>query len=219
MDLSGKIMNCIGDSITAGYAVENPDNRYCEIIKRKYGLKKANCYGINGTRIAKQKSMSENPEYDLHFVTRVPDMDPDADIITILGGVNDFGHGDAPLGKFSDRTSDTFFGALHVLYSTLIEKYPKSKIVVLTPIHFENEDCLRTDGETDIKYVSLRTYVEIIKEVAEYYALPVCDLYATSGIQPKVPIIKEMYIPDGLHPNDAGQELIADRIGAFLSSL
>ena len=57
------------------------------------------------------------------------------------------------------------------------------------------------------------------KEVAEYYALPVCDLWSTSGIQPNVPVIKEMYCPDGLHPNDAGQELLAERIANFILNL
>ena len=32
-------------------------------------------------------------------------------------------------------------------------------------------------------------------------------------------IIKEKYIPDGLHPNDKGNEIIADRLGSFLINL
>jgi len=34
-----------------------------------------------------------------------------------------------------------------------------------------------------------------------------------------VEAIREKYMPDGLHPNDAGHVLLADRIGAFLESL
>jgi hypothetical protein len=67
--------------------------------------------------------------------------------------------------------------------------------------------------------VTLGDYVEIIKTVAEYYSLPVCDLWAISGLQPNVPIIREKYIPDGLHPNDAGHEIIAERIANFLLAL
>ncbi|MBQ9393273.1 MAG: SGNH/GDSL hydrolase family protein, partial [Oscillospiraceae bacterium] len=65
----------------------------------------------------------------------------------------------------------------------------------------------------------LRPFVDAIREVAEYYALPVLDLYAMSGLQPCVPTIMERYVPDGLHPNDAGHEILARRIGAFLSAL
>ena len=47
--------------------------------------------------------------------------------------------------------------------------------------------------------------------------VPVLDLYAVSGIQPEIEIIREMYMPDGLHPNDAGTEIIAKRLMGFLS--
>jgi len=67
-------------------------------------------------------------------------------------------------------------------------------------------------------YGDLKTYVAIIREVAEYYSLPVIDLYANSGIQPKVDIMREKFMPDGLHPNDAGHERIAHVIGNFLLS-
>jgi len=55
--------------------------------------------------------------------------------------------------------------------------------------------------------------------VAAWYAIPVLDLCATSGIQPRVPIIQETYCPDGLHPNDAGHQKIAERLYNFLLSL
>ena len=117
-----------------------------------------------------------------------------ADIIFIFGGTNDFGHGDAPIGDFNDRTVDTFYGALHVLYTKMIEKYPEATIIVATPLHRINEYSLYIDGVNKKHYTPLVKYVDIIKEVARYYSLPVCDLYAISGLQPEVPIIKEKYI-------------------------
>ena len=59
----------------------------------------------------------------------------------------------------------------------------------------------------------------MIRRIAEYYAIPVLDLYAQSGIQPEVPIIKEWYCPDGLHPNDDGHRLIAEKLKGFLEML
>ena len=56
-------------------------------------------------------------------------------------------------------------------------------------------------------------------EVAQWYALPVLDLYATSGIQPENPVSRERLCPDGLHPSDEGHALIARRIGQFLQTL
>ena len=110
----------------------------------------------------------------------------------------------------SDRNDTTFYGALHTLYSALINKYPTSKIVVLTPMHRLSEDEPRADGST------LLTYVNIIRQVAEYYSLPVLDLYAESGITPKVPVLMERYMPDGLHPSDAGNEILYNLIANFI---
>ena len=62
----------------------------------------------------------------------------------------------------------------------------------------------------------LKAYVDKVKETAEYYSIPVLDLYATGGIYPDCPAQKEALCPDGLHPNDAGNVVIAKRLQAFL---
>ena len=67
--------------------------------------------------------------------------------------------------------------------------------------------------------INLAYYVSIIKEVAAFYSLPVIDLWAISGIQPRVDVIKEKYCPDGLHPNDEGHERMAAVIGAYLENM
>ena len=51
-------------------------------------------------------------------------MIPDADIVVVFGGTNDFGWGDAPLGTMEDRREDTFYGAYHLLLQKLIDRYP-----------------------------------------------------------------------------------------------
>jgi lysophospholipase L1-like esterase len=137
-------------------------------------------------------------------------MDPDADVVVVFGGTNDYGHGDAPLGEMSDRTVWTYYGALHVLFTALIEKYPTAQIVILTPLHREDEE-----KRTPI----LKPFVDATRQVAEYYSLPVLDLWANYGIQPRIPVMKNMYVPDGLHPNDAGHAHLANKLRAFLEQL
>ena len=160
-----------------------------------------------------------NTVWDQDFCTRFKTMDDDADLIVLFGGTNDFGHGDAPLGSPTDREPVTFYGACHYLMSGLLEKYPDATIVVMTPLHRISEDNPRGDGYKDYDFAPLSTYAKIVKEVAAYYSLPTLDLWSVSGIQPKVPAIKERYCPDGLHPNDNGHELIAKRLAGFLKSL
>ena len=104
------------------------------------------------------------------------------------------------------------------VYSGLIKKYPGKPIVIMTPLHRCNE--MSTRGEAKEKdYATLVEYVNIIREVAEYYSLPVLDLYKNSGLQPEVDVIKQMYVPDGLHPNDLGHEIIARKLESFLKQL
>ncbi len=217
MELKGKKINFLGDSITEGVGASSPDKCFVSLIAERTGAVCRN-YGIGGSRIAKQKVPSENPRHDMYFSSRVEDMEPDADIIVVFGGTNDFGHGDASLGMFSDRTADTYYGGLHELYLKLIEKYPESKIVVLTPLHRWNEDNVRGDCK-DKPYAVLKAYVDMLRNVAEYYSLPVLDLYKVSGIQPKIPVMKETYMPDGLHPNDRGHERLANMVVKFLTEL
>lgn len=42
---------------------------------------------------------------------------------------------------------------------------------------------------------------------------------STSMIQPQEEYIREHLCPDGLHPNDLGHRIIADRIKGFLLAL
>ena len=218
MELKGTKINFLGDSITQGAGASRHENAYCMVIEREYESICQN-YGICGTRIAKQHTPSDNPRFDMDFCSRVEDMDADADIVVVFGGTNDFGHGDAPLGSMSDRTPDTFYGALHTLYTELLEKFPESPIVVITPLHRLNEDNPRGDSNKPQNVGTLKTYVEIIREVAEYYSLPLLDLYKESGLQPNVPITNEKYFVDGLHPNDEGHKILARKIAKFLESL
>ena len=214
MELKGKKINFLGDSITEGVGATDPEAMYVNIVKHDAELAEARNYGISGTRIARQ-SNDEGSAY----CDRYKKMDDDADVVVVFGGTNDFGHGDAPLGTMADRTPDTFYGALHTLYSGLTEKYPRSAIAVVTPLHRVGEDNPRGDGSKPEDGALLKTYVEIIREVAEYYSLPVLDLYKESGLQPNVPIIRKMYIPDGLHPNDEGHIILADKIARFIERL
>ena len=219
MELKGKVVNFLGDSITAGAGATCNENCFCSVLEKEFELKSANNYGIGGTRIARQIVASKISKMDKYFASRIEEMDENADAVVVFGGTNDFGHGDAPIGSFDDRTPDTFYGACHDLFTRLIEKFSDVPIVVVTPLHRTNEDNPRGDGNTAYNYGVLKDYVDIILEVARYYSLPVCDLFAHSGLQPKIPVINEKYYKDGLHPNDRGHAYVADKIGKFLLTL
>ena len=211
MELKGKKINFLGDSITQGVGTACEAEIYLNIIKEKEGLAEARNYGISGTRLAVQNGPEDwGPAYSVRYT----EMEDDADVVVVFGGTNDFGHGNAPIGEFSDRVDTTYYGACHILMEGLINKYPAATIVFMTPLHRLTEDEPSAGNG-----LPLKRYVDIIREVAEYYSIPVLDLYAVSGIQPRVDVVRERYCPDGLHPNGEGHKLIASRLTGFLKSL
>ena len=219
MQLKDKKILFLGDSITEGVGASCPENAYWQVFGRNTGAVVMG-YGISGTRIAPQRTPEREgcERFARYFGSRVADMSAEADAVVVFGGTNDFGHGDAPLGQMSDREETSFYGSLHCLYRKLLEKYPTAELVVMTPLHRGGEeDPVNNWGVRNV--TNLRGYVQAIREVAEYYGLPVLDLYAVSGLNPITPIIRETYMPDGLHPNDLGHARIASRLEGFLRTL
>lgn len=220
MELKGKKAVFLGDSITEGVGVSKTENIYLNRLQVMGELAEVKNYGISGTRFARQKTPTEYaPSFDLDFCMRAEELDADADIIVVFGSTNDFGHGDALIGTPEDRTPDTFWGACHYLMNRLLERFPGKAIVFMTPLHRCDEDCpkgIPTGLDTP---VTLDTYNEILKTVAAWYAIPVLDMRTQCYIQPRAPHIAQAFCPDGLHPNDAGHELLANRLYGFLKSL
>ena len=216
MDLTNKTVCFLGDSITYGHSASAKEKCYVSLFAAAHPEATVYNFGIGGTRIAKQTTPSKHPKHDLDFVSRVKEFPTHADLVCVFGGTNDYGHGDAPMGKFGDTENDTFYGALHKLSTLLINKYPTARIVYFTPLHRDHKEAvaLRDDGEW-----VLEDYVKAIKENAAYFAHPVLDLRVLSGLQPQVPVLKGTYMPDGLHPNDMGYERLFRIINKFIENL
>ena len=216
MNLNGKKICFLGDSITEGAGASSRDKCFVSLFRDAHPEAEVHNYGIGGTRIAKQIHPSENPRWDLDFVSRVPEMPENADLICVFGGTNDFGHGDAPMGSFGCKTNDTFWGALYTLSVDLINKYPTARIVFFTPLHRKTKPEPRFKGDG---YWTLDQYADAIRTNAAYFGFPVLDLRTESGIQPMVPVIAEKFTTDGLHPNDAGYERIFRMVDRFIANL
>ncbi len=212
MELNNRKVAVLGDSITQGVGVEDLNNLYHARLARKFGW---DLYvdGISGTRITPQLKPSEEPSFDKDFISRVPGIPADSEIVVFFGGTNDYGHGDAPFGQWGDETPETFCGAVYYFMKSLIEQAPDAVFCIMTPLHRITEDELTLNNRP------LADYVEIIRKTAEFFALPVLDLYKMAGLQPRVPVIQEKYVPDGLHPNDDGQAVLAARLEGFLKCL
>lgn len=223
MDLKNKKISFLGDSITEGCGVADIANcRFDNRIAREFSAQVYN-YGVGGSRLAHQSVPSEKPRHDLCFCGRAYDLMPDSDIIVVYGGVNDYLHGDAPIGTPEDKTPATFCGAVNFLMNFLSVTYPAAKIVFFTPAHCfydghaDNIPSARAIKKPDA--MPLCEYSAIIKKAASAHGIPVCDLAEKIHIDPTDAETRADYIPDGLHFNDAGHAFLARAIADFLLSL
>lgn len=213
---TGLKFNFLGDSITQGVGTTKT---YHVCLAEKLGIINRN-YGISGSSVSDRSTP---------MFSRALTMDADADYVFVFGGTNDF-NGGVPLGnlytlsgstKNATNDTSTFYGALHTLCVNLINRFPDKKIVLMTPLHREHFGGQPTEFQTNAQGLYLTDYVNAIKEVGEWYSIPVLDLYATSGMNPNIPIHKEKFFSptDGLHPKAEGHEVIANRIKAFLNTI
>jgi lysophospholipase L1-like esterase len=223
MRLEGKIINFLGDSITEGCGVIDQNNRYDNILLRKYSLKSINNYGISGTRIAHQSSDAEETNEDLCFCRRVEHISRDADIVIVYGGVNDYLHGDAPFGCESDDDPSTFCGAVNYLMTYLKNMFVGKCIIFMTPAHcfFEGVSDKEVSRYSAKKSDSkpLNEYVKVIINSGIKHEIPVLNLFDKLGIDANNPDMRKEFIPDGLHFNDKGHNILAECLGNFLELL
>lgn len=210
MELMGKKVAFLGDSITEGVGASSPKTCFVRVFARNEGALARN-YGISATRIARQKDKVAFNDFQ-DFVSRVETLETDVDIVVVFGGTNDYGHGDAPFGSPEDATADTFCGACNVLFERLNERFPRAEKVALTPLGRASEST-PPQGKR-----SLKEYAAVLKESALRHGWQVLDLYEKCKSDPIVRGVREN-LNDGLHPNDRGHALLAEAVAAFLKRL
>ena len=136
--------------------------------------------------------------------------------ILFLGyGMNDYQNG-TPLENPEDPFDEyTFGGALRSVLRALRKTWPELRIVLLTPTYSWYVDRGESCESLDFGGGTLREYVELEKKIGEEYGAEVIDLYGDLYPHETFEDWKE-YTRDGVHPNEAGIERIAEKIASRL---
>lgn len=208
----------LGDSITEGAAAGNSDNAFVSLVHARTGFECLN-FGVSGTCIAPLHTPHEISSFNDDFITRSKRMPKDADLVFVFGGTNDFGHGDAPLGKESDKEDTTFYGSLYVLFTDLCKTYGKDKIKIILPLPRYDQNS--TKGEFFASKPAgspvLKDYNDAIKNMAKVFEIELLDFSDNFGIITESGRDANPYISnDGLHPNQRGHALLAELLINFL---
>lgn len=214
---SNKKISCLGDSITSGGQTDNGGMAisYVNYLGNLINTVPSND-GVSGSHITKGTAGRSDS-----FVERVESI-KDQDVVTIYGGINDFLF-DSPLGTMADNasTQTTFYGALKYLVTRLTFNNPNAKLLFITPMKadkyggtYDANGNVRKNGVNATE----EDYVNAIKEVAEYYSIPVLDLFHAGNLNPYIPAQRDMTV-DGLHPNEVGAQRLAQTIAHAINNL
>lgn len=186
----------LGDSIAAGtYTGKNdacPTSKaktFGSIIAEKLAYELVN-KAVNG--ISYKRDGSVNPDFS---VINQEKNAPECDMLIISAGTNDFGI-NIPLGTSDDSGDVSFSGAAELVFKSIAENRPQTKVIIVTP--YEREQKVNDIG------ASLDEYRKILADKANKYGFKVIN-------GNEVPLKKQMLF-DGLHPDDDGHEIIAEYI-------
>ena len=200
----------LGDSITEGCGASEYGKGFVEVLGKKLGVEVRN-YGIGGTRIAKNKTLSAYHGWDMYFSSRFDFIDEDSDFLFVFGGTNDYGHGDALMGDIKDETDLTFYGALNNLIGKCVKQFGKDKICFILPLRRYGDETKNANG-----YV-LKDYVNALKTVLKEKCIDFIDLY-NNGLPLPTTDTGDEWTVDGLHPNDKGHEFLAETLIEYLKN-
>jgi len=187
----------IGDSITTAYAT-GPNGGTFSMLSYSFLL--ADNLNMKYQLLAQSGSTLTGGSFE----DRAASINSNADIISIMGGVNDFLQ-QKEIGTISDSTTDTFYGALNSLLTNITTNHPDKTIVYLTPLACKNHDNPAAGGQT------LSNYVSAIKQVAENYdnvILIDTFTWSTNNLDAS----DETLFGDGLHPTVKGHAKVAEFI-------
>ena len=210
VDLSGLKIACLGDSITEAANLSSMEDykqySYPTKLGEILGTQNVTNLGIGGSSIGRY--------WDHAFVDRYQEIPADTDLIIVMGGTNDgFCLTSEDLGTFEERRERTFIGDLDELMRGLKENYPEAKIIFATPLPNVLHDMLRKERDYLLPQAVL---AEDIKVLASEYDYPVIDLYNSNILDSHDAAVIYNYMPDGVHCNEQGYELLAEHFAAEL---
>ena len=150
----------------------------------------------------------------------------DCDVLTVFGGVNDWGN-EVVLGLEGSTDTDEFYGALNQMAEKLVTRLPACRIFWMTPIFAGVVDSLVArgwpDAYTNMAGLTTRDYAEAIRVIAKKWGIPIIDVNAEEGVNTVNIADYRLYgvgtDTDNYHPNDAGGQRIASVVNGRLRAI
>lgn len=180
----------LGDSNTAINTCKNKP--WWKWVVELLGITNYVNYGQNGATLT-TLGKTATP-----ICERCKNMDADASMIFVMGGVNEFRQDtQSPFGTVANTTPETICGAVRYICRELQKKYPKTPIIFITPTN--QRLWTHKDGH------SMADLAKAIMDACHVEGVLCLDAQGSLGVNPA---IDSSYVPDGVHLNDLGSELL-----------
>lgn len=178
---------CMGDSLTEGYGISQADC-WCSLLQKEMSLEMVNS-GISGDTTGGMLA---------RFQPMVIDHNPSH--VIILGGTNDlwYGHPDAQI-------------IANILAMTRHARHHEISAIIGIPTPFFDEMTPPDTGlfmDTTGYRERIEGFQERLRQFATKDGLPTIDF--SIGMEPS------LFMADGLHPNEAGHQVMAQQAKAVL---
>lgn len=216
-NLFGAKWCAFGDSLTDSATLASQTTgtkNYVDYASESLGLKVVNC-GVGGTGYMK----TEN-----RFVNRVSTIPEDTELLTVFGSFNDYEYIESSLGVLGDSGTDTIYGCMKSFFDSVFSRCPNIVAGVILPTKWGYLSPQK-DSEASKK---CDLYIKALKEIADYYDLPVLNLYNHSNLRPWDDVFAEKYYKDDdgngvantVHPLDAAHKrFISPKVEAFIKRI
>jgi len=210
--MTAKTLVIYGDSIsTRNY----PNGGYGQCLQQQLGLETVYNHAIGASALT-----DGTPNNLIRLLDDESKLHADADLVIIWHGTNDWYWG-APVGDIAGgdlENEGTYVGALNHAIRKIRTAAPQAKLICMTPIwRYQAPDGCTAAAEAwsnpNKIGATLRDYCNALQEMSRLLCFPVVDLRTLTNFNE---FNQPVYQPDLVHPSDAGHQVIADILCAFI---
>ncbi|MDF5045527.1 SGNH/GDSL hydrolase family protein [Vibrio parahaemolyticus] len=204
---NGRHLATLGDSITAG------DSNWPKFASSILGMSHEN-FAVGGGHWEDFGAIVDDPRWFRIQVDNLLASSQAPDVIVIAMGTNSLF---APKGDFQTQMDAAFvdidttvvYGGMRHGLERIRAQYPTVPMFLTTPIQRV------TSAPNSTEMINM---VEAIKKIGEWYGCEVFNCHSDVQILHQIEKTTPTFLPDGLHPNDAGSEIQGCYIASKIKS-
>lgn len=202
---NAKNIGIIGDSVARGHLA---DVNFGDILVKASGAK------INNVSISGAHMMNNGDNSIYAQSKQIAGCD-----LVIIQGTDDDWLANSLVGTKSDDEKTSYIGAFYRVVDNIRSLNPQAKIIVMTAtlqVPVDGTTIRRTDRTKNGLGNDLHDYMDAQKLACTDLDLPYADFMQPALFQPMNPAFRKKMMPEGLHPNSVGHQLIVQELAKQL---